>query len=100
MNKKPPASRFSKPKARSSPIESWHNGGDTEIHSYARSLQSAAKTLIGKLELDQNARTDWDACPVVLLYRDTLELYLKGFVGEGSSFLKSRTDPISLSRTH
>jgi hypothetical protein len=46
-----------------------------------------------------NARTDWDVCPVVLLYREALELHLKALVGEGSSFLKSRTDPISLSRT-
>jgi len=33
-------------------MESWHSGGDTEIHLYARSLQSAAKSLVEKLELD------------------------------------------------
>jgi hypothetical protein len=34
-----------------------------------------------------------------LLYRDALELHLKALVGEGSGFLRSRTDPISLSPT-
>ncbi len=33
-------------------MESWHSGGDTEIHLCARSLQSAAKSLVEKLELD------------------------------------------------
>jgi hypothetical protein len=35
-----------------------------------------------------------------LLYRDALELHLKALVGEGSNFLKTRTDPISLFQTH
>jgi hypothetical protein len=81
------------------PIESWHNGADAEIHLYARSLWIAAKALVEKLELDQQARTDWDACPVVLLYLQALELHLKALVGKGSDFLKSRTDPISLFQT-
>lgn len=34
------------------------------------------------------------------LYRQALELNLKLLVGEGSNFLKTRTDPISLSTTH
>jgi hypothetical protein len=38
--------------------------------------------------------------PVILLYRQSLELHLKALVGEGGNFLKSRTDPISLYRTH
>jgi hypothetical protein len=97
--KKTLASRLSKARAPSrTPRESWHNGGDTEIYFYAQSLQNAAKTLVG--ELDQNARTDWDVCPVVLLYRQALEIHLKSLVGEGSHFLKNRTDPISLSGTH
>jgi hypothetical protein len=100
MKKRLPVNRFSKTRARTSPTESWHNGGDTEIHLYAQSLRKAAKTLVEKLELDWNVQTDWDACPVVLLYRDALELHLKSLVGEGSNFLKSRTDPITLSQTH
>jgi len=99
--KKTSAGAISRPKTGSRSFrESWHNGGDTEIFLYARSLRLAAKTLAGTLEADQNARTDWDVCPVVLLYREALELHLKSLVGEGSNFLKKRTDPISLSGTH
>jgi hypothetical protein len=94
--KKPPVSRFSKPKTRNSPEESWHNGADVEIHRYARSLQQAAKVLTGKLELDQSARTDWEVCPIILLYRTAVELHLKAVVGEGSNFLASPTDHITL----
>jgi hypothetical protein len=39
-------------------------------------------------------------CPIILLYRQALELQLKVLVGTGSNFLKSKTDPISLYRTH
>jgi hypothetical protein len=99
--KKTPVSGPSNAKAGSrGPLEDWHNGGDTEIFFYARSLHIAAKTLVGNLDPDQNARTDWDVCPVVLLYREALEIRLKSLVGEGSNFLKKRTDPISLSGTH
>jgi hypothetical protein len=82
------------------PIRSWHNGGETEIRFYARSLQNAARTLIGKPEPKPSARPDWDVCPVVLLYRQALEIHLKMLVGDGSNFLRNRTDPISLSTTH
>jgi hypothetical protein len=99
MRKKSSASRVVKPKPTTrSTSPSWHNGADVEIHLYARSLQKAAKTLVEKLELDQSARTNWDACPVVLLYLEALELHLTLLVGEGSNFLNTRTDPISLSQ--
>jgi hypothetical protein len=95
------ATRFSKPKAkRSATIESWHNGADAEIHLYARSLQKAAKSLVEKLTPQQSPGTAWDVCPIIWLYRQALELHLKALVGEGSNFLKSKTDPISLYRTH
>ena len=113
MNKKPPMSWILKPTPRTrSALPTWHNGADAEIHLYARSVQDAAKALVGKVELDQgldqevdqeldqSARTDWDVCPIVLLYREVLELHLKALVGEGSNFRKTRTDPISLSQTH
>jgi len=99
--KKTPARRLSKTKTESrTTADTWHNGGDTEILQYARSLQKAATTLVGKLELDQSSRTAWDVCPVVSLYRQALEIHLKMLVGEGSKFLASPTDPISLSTTH
>src|SRR6266852_2411155 len=94
-------SRFSKPKAKKSvAIESWHKGADAEIHLYARSLQNAAKSLVQTLEPELSPATAWDVWPIVCLYRQALELYLKALVGEGSNFLKSKTDPISLYRTH
>ena len=100
MKKKPPVRRFSKAKAKTEIADrSWHNGADIEIHLYARSLHNAAKAMIGKLNLEPNPETAWDACPVVLLYRQAIELHLKALVGEGSNFLKERTDPITLYKT-
>jgi hypothetical protein len=99
--KKTPTSRLSKKvKGGRSPVEAWHGGCDIEIRQYALSLQNAARTLVGQLEADHNARTDLGAGPVVLLYRQALEIHLKLLVGEGSNFLRSPTDPISLSTTH
>src|SRR5690348_1901707 len=99
--KKSPVSRFSRPKAKKSGIvESWHNGADAEIDLYARSLQKAAKSLVEKLGPQQSAGTAWDVCPIIWLYRQALELHLKALVGEGCNFLRSKTDPISLYRTH
>jgi hypothetical protein len=101
MSKKPPLIRFSKPKTvAQSADRSWHNGGDIEIHLYARSLHIAAKTLIATLDLKPNLKTAWDACPVILLYRQAVELHLTFLVGEGSNFLPSPTDAISLYKTH
>jgi hypothetical protein len=93
--------RFSRAKARKSvPAATWHNGGDIEIDLYTRSLQRAASTVVAKLAVDEKMRNDWDVGPIVLLYRQALELRLKAVVGEGSNFLKSPTDPISLYQTH
>ena len=82
------------------PAETWHNGGDIEIDLYTRSLQRAASTVVAKLAVDEKVRNDWDVGPIILLYRQALELRLKAVVGEGSNFLKSPTDPISLYQTH
>jgi hypothetical protein len=101
MKKKPPALRFPKPKAVfQSDERSWHNGGNIEIGLYARSLHNAAKTLIATLDLKPHSEAAWDACPAILLYRQSVELHLKALVGEGSNFLPSPTDPITLYKTH
>jgi hypothetical protein len=97
--KKTPANHLSNPKAKDRLPNCW-NGGELEIRQYARSLQRAAETLIGKLKRDENATTDWDVCPIVLLYRRSLEIYFKLLAGEGSSFLPLHTGPISLSDSH
>src|ERR1035441_7648782 len=100
MKKKPPVLRLAKQMAVfQSGDRSWHNGGDIEIGLYARSLHKAAKTLIATLDLEPNSKTAWDACPVMLIYRQAVELHLKALVGEGSNFLPSPTDPITLHKT-
>ena len=101
MKKKPPILRFPKPRTVVQPDDRhWHNGGDIEIMMYARSLHRAAKSLIASLDLQPNPKTAWDACPVVLLYRQAVELHLKALVDEGGDFLKERTDSITLYKTH
>jgi hypothetical protein len=50
--------------------------------------------------MQPNPKTAWDACPVILLYRQSVELHLKALVDEGCNFLPSPTDPISLYKTH
>ena len=101
MKKKPPVRRFPKPRVVAQPDDRhWHNGGDIEIDLYARSLHKAAKTLIATLDLEPHPKTAWDACPVVLLYREAIELHLKALVDEGANFLPSPTDPLSLAKTH
>jgi hypothetical protein len=83
MKKKPPVLRFPKPEAvAQSADRSWHNSGDIEIALYARSLHKAAKTLIETLNMEPNPKTAWDACPVILLYRQAVELHLKALVAD------------------
>lgn len=79
---------------------SWHNGGDAELHLYARSLRRAAKAVIANLGLTSSPTAGWDASPVVLLYRNAMELYLKELVGEGCGLLPTPTDPLTLYKTH
>jgi len=81
---------------KSGAVETWHNGADAEIHQFARPLQKAAKSLVQTLEPERSPETLWDVCPIIWLYRQALELNLKALVGEGSNFLKSKIDPISL----
>jgi hypothetical protein len=101
MKKKPPAIRFPDLKTIAQLDDRhWHNGGDIEIMMYARSLHRTAMKLVAALDLQPNPKTAWDACPVVLLYRQSVELYLKALVDEGGDFLKERTDSISLAKTH
>jgi hypothetical protein len=96
--KKPPIPRLT---AKIEPDDrSWHNGSDIEIGFYARSLHEAARKLIASLDLKPNPKAAWDAGPVILLYRQAVELQLKSVVGEGSNFLPSPTEPLSLAKTH
>jgi hypothetical protein len=81
-------------------VRTWHNGADLEITVYARSLQEAARRLIETFDPDRNPRTTWDAAPVIVLYRQAIELHLKALVGEGGNFLPAPVDHITLYKTH
>ena len=101
MKKKPPIIRFPKAKIQTEIADrSWHNGGDIEIALYAMSLRRAARTLIESLDLEPSPKRAWDGCPVILVYRQAVELHLKTLIDEGNHFLKTPTDSISLSKTH
>jgi hypothetical protein len=50
--------------------------------------------------MDHDDASEWDACPVVLLYRQSIEIYLKLVAGEGSAFLPSPIDHLTLFKTH
>lgn len=101
MKKRPPGIQFSGVKRVAEYDDRhWHNGGDIQIMMYARSLHRTAMKLVPSLDLQPNPKTAWDACPVVLLYREAIELHLKALVDEGGGFLKERTDSLSLAKTH
>ena len=101
MKKKQPVIKFPTPTEIPGPDDrSWHNGGNVEIDCYARSLQRAAKKLIATLDLEPNFKTAWDACPIILVYRQAIELHLKTLIDEGNNFLKTPSDPLSLAKTH
>jgi hypothetical protein len=102
MPEKPPGPQLFKPKpGPNSTVLNWHGNPQGEFYFYARSFHKAAKTLVENLELDESVRADWDACPVVFLYRHAAELYLKSVVfGKGHNFLSSKPDMPALYRTH
>ena len=77
----------------------WHRGADVEIQSYASALQKAAKVLLANTSLEPDRNTAWDATPLILLYRQAVELHLKTLVGEGGNFLQTPTDHITLYKT-
>lgn len=81
-------------------MEDWHAGADVEIDLYAASLQGAARSLVKSLRRPKAIRTDLDVCPVILLYRESLEIRLKRLVGSGSNLLVPRIDHISVYTTH
>jgi hypothetical protein len=63
----------------------------SEFGYYAESFHEAAKYLVDKVEAS-HGYSDLDACPIVFMYRHSLELYLKAIVivGNKISRLKSK----------
>ncbi|MBI4877213.1 MAG: hypothetical protein HY822_21475 [Acidobacteria bacterium] len=81
----------------------WRNVPERDLWLYARSFHTAAKKLAGALELeaDSGLMSDFDPCPVVLMYRHAVELHLKSLVlGEGGNFLATKPDHLSVCKTH
>jgi len=100
MNKKLAGNRFFRPRGnQGGTVEEWHNGADMEIHFYGRALRKAVSLLIERLQATNQTQDDWDVGPVVLLYRQAVELQLKAVIGEGGGFLKAPTDHLTLVKT-
>jgi len=72
-----------------------------DLFLHARSFHLAAKTLAASYRPDADVLGDFDACPVVFLYRHALELHLKAIVlGEGGNFLAMKPERISVLKSH
>ena len=70
--------------AKPEPHEPAVNDPHRDLWLYARSFHNAAKKLAGALEVPIGPFDDFDAGPVVFMYRHTVELHLKVMVlGEG-----------------
>jgi hypothetical protein len=79
----------------------WRNVPGRDLWLYARSFHTAARKLAGVLEIDANSFTDFDACPVIFLYRHSIELHLKAIIlGDGGNFLATKPDALSIQKTH
>ena len=74
---------------------------DYELLFYARSFHKAAQALAGSPLVGGKLVSDVDFSPVVNMYRQALELHLKALVlGDGTNFLKTKPDVISVHNTH
>ncbi len=81
-------------------IQHWSNVPDDELWVYARSFHMAAKKLVGTLEGGSGPFSQFEACPVVFMYRKAVELELKAIVlGSGGNFLATKPDPISVAKS-
>lgn len=79
---------------RENTVLNWRNQPDQEFGLFAESFHKAAQTLVKNLDLDRGGLSDFDACPVVFLYRHALEVYIKAILlGEGANFLYDRPSP-------
>lgn len=101
MAERPNRRLFQPQRGPQSTTLNWNNGPIREFCRYAEAFHNAAKVLVNSLDLDLNPNSDWNACPVVFLYRHSAELYLKGIVlGDGANFLQAKPDPALVLRTH
>ena len=67
-------------------VLNWHGVPQKEFSMYARAFHEAGRQLVN--EKDKRYFRDFDACPIVFLYRHALELYLKAILlGDGRNIL-------------
>ena len=72
-------------------VLNWYGEAVEKLEPYAKAYHSAAQLLIEKSTGDQ--LRDINACPVVFLYRLSLELYLKAILILGTSILRPDATP-------
>jgi hypothetical protein len=78
----------------------WRNIPEDDFFLLARSYHLAAKRLAGTLGLDGGPIADFDAGPVLSMYRRAVELHLKVLVlGDGGNFLPTKPDELSVHKT-
>ncbi|HXM60225.1 MAG TPA: hypothetical protein VN950_05170 [Terriglobales bacterium] len=79
--------------ARRNTVLNWHNAPENEFRLYGEAFWDAARRLVERDEMDSGPSADFAACPVVFLYRQALELYLKDIlIGKGGDLLDPRPD--------
>ena len=71
---------------RSDVVLNWYGQAIEKLESYAKAYHSSARLLIEKSSDDE--LRDISACPVVFLYRLSLELYMKAILILGSKILR------------
>ena len=67
-------------------VLNWYGDSIDKLDIYAESYRSAAQALVERLTNDQ--LRDIGACPVVFLYRVSLELFLKAILISGAKLLQ------------
>jgi hypothetical protein len=87
---------------RKNTVLNWRNSPEEEFHLYGEAFWNAARKLVEGDEVDSGPGSDFTACPVVYLYRQALELYLKDIlIGKGGDLLDPRPDTKTiLGRNH
>jgi len=79
----------------------WHDDPVPEVLFYARAYWRAAKTLAEHMPLDCGPQSDFDASPVIFLYRHAAELYMKGLIlGPGKKLLPDPPNEKEVCKDH
>jgi len=75
-------------------VLNWYGDSIDKLDIYAESYRSAAQALVERLTDDQ--LRDIGACPVVFLYRVSLELFLKAILISGAKLLQQHGEPLEI----